>query len=530
MLEFIFLALLVTVNGYVWPSPQLDALESARFEQLGHNEGIAGFVDPCIADNFEGNLSGRSDAADWIRNAYHDMATHNTMDGTGGLDSSIRFAEEQARPENAGDGFFRASEVLSAFATQYISIADAFAIGAIIAIENCGGPEIAFRGGRVDAGEPNAPGVPQPQQDLQSHIGAFARQGFTQTEMISLVACGHTFGGVEHAAFPNIVPEFYDPTDTLSVAHFDSTFVHFDNNIAMEYISGTTKDPLVVGMNDTTNSDKRIFGSDGNATMASFAKSPELYASTCATLFARMLDTVPKGVELTEVITPLPVKPEILTMLFDNGTVQFSGEVRFWNMTLDETHAVNLLWDDHMGGTHNLSLPPAGVSTSTGGLYSAAFYSILDNGGPLLLDAAAGIKNMRFVVDGKLEDQGGSGFPVQDGVLYSTSSCITSGMQFFPPFTGRFDVAVRDGLNPTRVFLERLEMDNVGRPIIVETDVPRPDQPVRTGAGYSIWSINLTQSGIDAFAMYTLGAEVNGEKLVLFGAAQSISQVPRCPT
>jgi hypothetical protein len=68
MLEFIFLALLVTVNGYVWPSPQLDALESARFEQLGHNEGIAGFVDPCIADNFEGNLSGRSDAADWIRN------------------------------------------------------------------------------------------------------------------------------------------------------------------------------------------------------------------------------------------------------------------------------------------------------------------------------------------------------------------------------------------------------------------------------------------------------------------------------
>ncbi|KAJ7910978.1 hypothetical protein B0H13DRAFT_2328744 [Mycena leptocephala] len=298
----------------------------------------------------------------------------------------------------------------------------------------------------------------------------------------------------------------------------------------MEYVSGTTKDPLVVGMNDTTNSDKRIFGSDGNATMASFAKSPELYASTCATLFARMLDTVPKGVELTEVITPLPVKPEILTMLFDNGTVQFSGEVRFWNMTLDETHAVNLLWDDHIGGTHNLSLPPAGVSTSTGGLYSAAFYSILDNRGPLLLDAVAGIKNMRFVVDGKLEDQGGIGFPVQDGVLYSTSSCITSGMQFFPPFTGRFDVAVRDGLNPTRVFLERLEMDNVGRPIIVETDVPRPDQPVPTGAGYSIWSIILTQSGIDAFAMYTLGAEVNGEKLVLFGAPQSISQVPRCST
>jgi hypothetical protein len=89
---------------------------------------------------------------------------------------------------------------------------------------------------------------------------------------------------------------------------------------------------------------------------------------------------------------------------------------------------------------------------------------------------------------------------------------------------------VRNGLNPTRVFLERVEMDDVGRPIVVETEVPRPDQPVSTGAGYSIWSINLNQTGDDSFAEYTLGAEVDGDKLVLFGAPQSISDVPRCPT
>jgi hypothetical protein len=41
-------------------------------------------------------------------------------------------------------------------------------------------------------------------------------------------------------------------------------------------------------------------------TTVQFAKSPELFASTCAELFARMLDTVPTGVQLTEVITPLP--------------------------------------------------------------------------------------------------------------------------------------------------------------------------------------------------------------------------------
>jgi hypothetical protein len=31
--------------------------------------------------------------------AYHDMATYNMNDGTGGLDASIRFGEEQARAE-----------------------------------------------------------------------------------------------------------------------------------------------------------------------------------------------------------------------------------------------------------------------------------------------------------------------------------------------------------------------------------------------------------------------------------------------
>jgi hypothetical protein len=118
----------------------------------------------------------------------------------------------------------------------------------LLILVGSGGPEIPFRGGRVDAGGPNTPGVPEPQQDLQSHIASFARQGFTPTEMISLVACGyvycilipntltlnthrHSFGGVEHAPFPDISPEMHDPNNTLSVSHFDTTFAHFDNNV-----------------------------------------------------------------------------------------------------------------------------------------------------------------------------------------------------------------------------------------------------------------------------------------------------------
>jgi hypothetical protein len=33
---------------------------------------------------------------------------------------------------------------------------------------------------------------------------------------------------------------------------------------------------------------------------------------------------------------------------------------------------------------------------------------------------------MRFLLNGKLEDQGGVGFAVQDGVVFSTSSRLTS--------------------------------------------------------------------------------------------------------
>jgi hypothetical protein len=65
-----------------------------------------------------------------------------------------------------------------------------------------------------------------------------------------------------------------DPTDTEDVAHLDTTFVTFDNNVyAVHFLRNslltTTQNPLVVGFNDTTNSDKRIFGSDGNVTMRS---------------------------------------------------------------------------------------------------------------------------------------------------------------------------------------------------------------------------------------------------------------------
>jgi hypothetical protein len=41
-----------------------------------------------------------------------------------------------------------------------------------------------------------------------------------------------------------------------------------------------------------------------------------------------MLDTVPSGVELTDVITPLPVKPSSVKLVMDGDTLQLFGLVR----------------------------------------------------------------------------------------------------------------------------------------------------------------------------------------------------------
>ncbi|KAJ6541345.1 hypothetical protein B0H19DRAFT_1268363 [Mycena capillaripes] len=92
MFKLVLFTVFATANAYIWPSPQLDALEALRWDQ--DRNLITGFIQPCVFDIFAADNSGRSNAADWIRTAYHDMATHNSTYGTGGMDASIRFDEE----------------------------------------------------------------------------------------------------------------------------------------------------------------------------------------------------------------------------------------------------------------------------------------------------------------------------------------------------------------------------------------------------------------------------------------------------
>lgn len=100
--------------------------------------------------------------------------------------------------------------------------ADIIAIGAVFAVATCGGPIIPFRGGRIDAWTAGPAGVPEPHQDLKTHTDMFTKQGFTATEMVKLVACGHTFGSVRSTDFPALVPPGPNPAVPVFI-DFDTT-------------------------------------------------------------------------------------------------------------------------------------------------------------------------------------------------------------------------------------------------------------------------------------------------------------------
>lgn len=148
--------------------------------------------------------------------------------------------------------------------------------------------------------------------------------------MITLVACGHTIGSVHSVDHPEIVS---GPVEASNIAQFDTTASRFDNAPVVEYLNGSTRNPLIINANDTLNSDKRIFGADGNVTVTKL-KDAAVFQAQCEDVFERMLDLVPAGVSLTDPLEPVEVKPQVDALeLNRNGTVDFAGKLRIRTTT-----------------------------------------------------------------------------------------------------------------------------------------------------------------------------------------------------
>ncbi|KAJ3855465.1 heme peroxidase [Lentinula lateritia] len=374
---------------FQWPNPQLAYADNQLYEG--------------VLDILAQNCPARENTtinAEWLRIAYHDMSTHDVDDGTGGLDASIQY--ELDRPQNIGQGMFDSLNDFKAFdiLAPFFGMADTIALGAVFAVAGCGGPLIPFSAGRVDATEAGPATVPEPQQDLASHTEAFRRQGFTPTEMIGLVACGHTLGGVRQVDFPLVVT---DPEDVLQT--FDTT-INFDNAVVSEYLQNTTQNILVVGPNVTTRSDFRIFSSDGNGTMQSFLSS-NTFNETCGNLIQRMINTVPSGVTLTQPIS----EPFDYVVMTDNPS-----------------RTVTMLWADRQGSF----CPSTGCTTSSTDNLQVFFTFIGEIQGltadryvlNATINATTSISKFWFEInenDGSdpiIVDNGGSGFVIEQDSVF----------------------------------------------------------------------------------------------------------------
>ncbi|KAI1338911.1 heme peroxidase [Xylariaceae sp. FL0016] len=417
--------------AYVWPS-KYDYLEDLMMLQNGYiRHGFIDEVNPC---SFGTNIPGRQNAAEWIRTAYHDMSTHDSAAGTGGLDASIMF--ELDRDENVGSAFNDTFGFTNNFYSIKSSTADLLALAVVTASTMCDGPEIPFRAGRVDATEAGPMGVPKPDEDLETHTSRFATAGFNTSDMITMVACGHTLGGVHGENFPEITGD----SSEGQVSRFEgdgATFAEFDNVVVTQYLGSPSDNHnlLVVGSNDTTNSDKRVFGADGNVTMNALAD-PAVFKSKCADILARMIDTVPSSVTLSDEIQPIEIKPYITRLsLNENGTMAFEGRVRVRTTATtgrnSDDMSVHLTYADRAGANATTMIKtthPTLKSGASTGLYSERFawYEYAT-----VLDPSVGISKFNVHVTtpstGAVEvfDNVGLGFPVDDAILYQQpQSCL----------------------------------------------------------------------------------------------------------
>ncbi|GAO15341.1 hypothetical protein UVI_02010080 [Ustilaginoidea virens] len=482
---------------YVWPAKS-DFLEDMLAIQSGAVK--FGFTDLVGSCDLGFNQPGRQSSAEWVRAAFHDAITHNKAKGTGGLDISIMFETE--RPENKGVAFNNTLNDMHSFFSPRASGSDLLALALVAAVAGCGGPRIQLRMGRIDASAAGPAGVPEPEHDLASTLAAFTNAGFSQEDMIAMVACGHTLGGVQSVDFPDITGG--TPSNSHKVP-FDRTAAAFDTAVVNEYLQGDGVNPLVFGHNQTTNSDKRIFAADGNATMSRL-RDPQEFRSTCGTVFQRLIDTVPSTVQLSEPIDIVDVKPYIdkLELATTPNQLALAGKIRVRTTKGTGRDAdslqVSLRLLDRSGKSSHLDAPRMRWrSGQSEGFFGETFtwYEFATQ-----VDAVAGLKSFTIHLKDAsgaepVHDNGGHGYPLNDQVLYMQSrSCqgpVANGNMTFTIGAAVRKSAIGDANDKVAVKMaHKIHQTGAVLPRIVIQPLSMVASGISTAEGYVHYSLNVS--------------------------------------
>ncbi|KAK0752396.1 heme peroxidase [Schizothecium vesticola] len=412
-----------------WPAAT-DEMEEIIFQLQGFRGRLFNdIISPC--GNEAAGL-GRVTAAEWLRAAFHDMATANKYFQTGGIDASLQF--ELGNGEHTGPGHASTLQFYANYLSPRSSMADLIAAGVYAAVRSCGGPVIPLRLGRVDATTGGGVGVPQPQNSVVTFRQQFDRMGFTPTEMIQVTACGHTLGGVHSAEFPDIVPVGSGVNGQIG---FDTTVSAFDNNVVTEYVDGTAANPLVTGpsVQISRHSDFKVFNSDGNETVNTMT-SPEVYRSICQAVLQKMIDVVPSGVVLTDPIVPYTIKPVDmqLTLVTPGTSLLLTGfvRVRTTHIPVDAIENVAFEWKNRSGGNACGSSSCSHIANLQG---VARGFDDTFGFFPLSVSVPVATGISSFIVKVNLKDgssqifdNNGNSYPLVDGILLQKpQSCLLQG-------------------------------------------------------------------------------------------------------
>jgi len=415
-----------------WPA-STDEIEEIMYQVSGYrNRQFGGTVIPC---NNQALGPGRNGPGEWIRTAFHDIAT--TRSGLGGLDASLQF--ELQSGENVGQAFTTTLGFMKDYFTRQSSMSDLIALGVYYATRACGGPAVPVRGGHVDATSGLGPGyIPLVADPPQSLMNKFARMGFSPSEAVELTTCGHTVGKVHAANFPTVI----DPSDPLLVngaIGLDGTDTKFDNMNAVEYLANNSTDPLisnVVSRRKRTNSDHNLYNYEQNVTIALVAKDTQTsFNARCSRVFQKMIEVIPNGVTLTDPITPYFVKPVQLQLGLNNGgdTLQFTGfiRIRTTDTTADPVTGVSITYKDRNGGSSCgflgcvFKLNKQGITNGFDDTFD--WYPI--NG---QIATTSGISSFTVTItrasgQTQLVDNNGNNYPMQDkAILMQSQSCFLS--------------------------------------------------------------------------------------------------------
>ena len=103
----------------------------------------------CAAD-LPPNAPPKDLAALWIRAAFHDAGTFDSLDSAnpGGANGHLVYTADFG--DNKGLANTLANQRITARQNYNISNADLIALGGAVTVTHCGGPKIPFRGGRID--------------------------------------------------------------------------------------------------------------------------------------------------------------------------------------------------------------------------------------------------------------------------------------------------------------------------------------------------------------------------------------------